>query len=96
MAGLAAAIGAFVIAGAAARIQLRGRDGVVLPVGLLLVASVAVVWDFSTSGLEMSLVWLWLAGSWWALMTARPHRSDPQTHPDRVLRHARPGAARAS
>ncbi|MGO9872979.1 MAG: hypothetical protein ACLPVY_04195 [Acidimicrobiia bacterium] len=70
VAGLAAAIGAFVVAGAAAKIQHRGTDGVVFPVGLLLVAAVAVMWDFSTSGLEMSLVWLWLAGSWWALMTA--------------------------
>jgi arabinofuranosyltransferase len=83
VAGLGAAIAAFVIAGYAARIQLRGRDGVVLPIGLLLVASVAVVWDFSTSGLEMSLVWLWLAGSWWALMTAA--RSD------RIARRTRIG-----
>jgi arabinofuranosyltransferase len=74
IAGLAAAVGAFVVGGFAARIQQRGPDGgpdgVVVPVGLLLVAAVAVVWDFSTSGLEMGLVWLWLAGSWWALMTA--------------------------
>jgi len=70
VAGLAAAVGAFAIGGHAAKIQHRGSDGVVIPVGLLLVAAVAVVWDFSTSGLEMSLVWLWLAGSWWALMTA--------------------------
>ena len=69
-AGLFAAVGAFVIGGYAARIRHRGSGGVVIPVGLLLVAAVAVVWDFSTSGLEMSLVWLWLAGSWWALMTA--------------------------
>src|SRR5258708_2763212 len=69
-AGLAAAVGAFVVGGHAARIQQRGTEGVVIPVGLLLVAAVAVVWDFSTSGLEMGLVWLWLAGSWWALMTA--------------------------
>jgi len=69
IAGLGAAIGAFAIGGYAARIQHRGRDGVVFPVGLVLVAAVAVVWDFSTSGLEMSLVWLWLAGSWWALVT---------------------------
>jgi arabinofuranosyltransferase len=70
IAGLAAAVGAFVIGGYAAKLQHRGTDGVVVPVGLLLVASVAVVWDFSTSGLEMGLVWLWLACSWWALMTA--------------------------
>ena len=70
VAGLVTAIVAFLVGGYAARLQHRGSEGVVLPVGLLLVAAVAVVWDFSTSGLEMSLVWLWLAGSWWALMTA--------------------------
>src|SRR6478735_6635978 len=74
IAGLASAVGAFVIGGYAAKLQHRGSEGVVVPVGLLLVAAVAVVWDFSTSGLEMGLVWLWLAGSWWALMTAA--RSD--------------------
>jgi arabinofuranosyltransferase len=70
VAGLAAAIAAFVVGGRAARIRHHGSDGVVVPVGLVLVAAVAVMWDFSTSGLEMGLVWLWLAGSWWALMTA--------------------------
>jgi arabinofuranosyltransferase len=68
VAGLAAAVGAFVIGGHAAKLQQRGADGVVIPVGLLLVAAVAVVWDFSTSGLEMGLAWLWLASSWWVLM----------------------------
>jgi len=46
------------------------EDGVVVPVGMILVAAVAVVWDFSTSGLEMGLVWLWLAGSWYVLVSA--------------------------
>ncbi|MDQ1481069.1 MAG: arabinofuranosyltransferase [Actinomycetota bacterium] len=81
-AGLAAAVGAFVIGGHAARMQQRGAEGVVVPVGLLLVAAVAVVWDFSTSGLEMGLVWLWLACSWWALMTAA--RSPAVTRRTRV------------
>src|SRR5579862_844250 len=66
-AGLAAAVAAFLIGASAARIRHRGAAGVMVPVGLLLVAGVAVVWDFSTSGLEMGLVWLWLAASWWAL-----------------------------
>ena len=69
VAGLGAAVAAFAVGGHTARVQHRGADGVVFPVGLALVAAVAVVWDFSTSGLEMSLVWLWLAGSWWALVT---------------------------
>ncbi len=78
VAGLAAAVGAFVIGGLAARIRHQGSDGVVVPVGLLLVAAVAVVWDFSTSGLEMGLVWLWLAGSWWVLMTAARTETIPR------------------
>ena len=82
IAGLAAAAGAFVIGGNASRIQQRRRDnvkpdGVVVPVGLLLVGAVAVMWDFSTSGLEMGLVWLWLAASWWALMSAARAKEIP-------------------
>ena len=62
LASLAAAVAAFAVAGKATRVLHRGEDGFVVPVGLILVAAVAVVWDFSTSGLEMGLVWLWLAG----------------------------------
>jgi arabinofuranosyltransferase len=69
IASLIAAVLAFVVGGQAARVLHRGRDGVVVPVGLLLVASVAVVWDFSTSGLENGLVWLWLASSWYVLVS---------------------------
>lgn len=80
IAGLAAAVGAFAIAGYAARLRHRRDGGVVIPVGILLVAAVAVVWDFSTSGLEMGLVWLWLAGAWWALVTvARADALAPRT-----------------
>lgn len=64
--GLAAAIGAFLIAARAGR-NLFPHGSLVVPVGLLAVAAVPVVWDFATSGLEMSLVWLWIAGSWLAL-----------------------------
>lgn len=70
VASLLAAVGAFALAGRAALLQHRESDGVVVPVGLLLVAGVAVVWDFSTSGLEMGLVFLWLAVSWWVLVSA--------------------------
>ena len=70
IASLLAAVAAFVVAGKATRLLHRGADGIVVPVGLILVAAVAVVWDFSTSGLEMGLVWLWLAGSWYVLVSA--------------------------
>ncbi len=68
-ASLGAAVAAFAVAGKATRLLHRGDDGVVIPVGLILVAAVAVVWDFSTSGLEMGLVWLWLAASWYVLVS---------------------------
>ena len=72
LASLVAAVAAFVVAGKAVRLLHRDDEGVVVPVGLVLVASVAVVWDFSTSGLEMGLVWLWIAASWYVLVsTAR-------------------------
>ena len=68
LASLAAAVAAFVIAGKAVRLLHRGDPGVAVPVGLILVASIAVVWDFSTSGLEMGLVWLWIATAWYVLV----------------------------
>ena len=70
LASLAAAVAAFVIAGKATRLLHRGEPGFVVPIGLVLVASIAVVWDFSTSGLEMGLVWLWIAVSWYGLVVA--------------------------
>lgn len=70
VASLCAAVAAFAVAGAAARLVHSEEEGIVVPIGLTLVAAVAVVWDFSTSGLEMGLVWLWLAGSWLALVHA--------------------------
>lgn len=71
LASLLAAVVAFVVAGRAARLlHPDDEDGLVVPVGLLLVSAVAVVWDFSTSGLEMGLVWLWIATSWHVLLAA--------------------------
>jgi arabinofuranosyltransferase len=69
IASLLAAVAAFVVAGKATRLLHRGEGGAVVPVGMILVASVAVVWDFATSGLEMGLVWLWIAASWYVLVS---------------------------
>ena len=78
LASLGAAVGAFALAGKATRLVHRGDDGMVAPIGLILVAAVAVVWDFSTSGLEMGLVWLWIAASWFVLVSAaRTEETDP-------------------
>jgi len=76
LASLAAAVAAFAVAGKATRLYHRGEHGVVVPVGLILVAAVAVVWDFSTSGLEMGLVFLWIAGSWYVLVSAARAQPD--------------------
>ncbi|HEY5173267.1 MAG TPA: hypothetical protein VIK54_16205, partial [Acidimicrobiia bacterium] len=70
LASLGAAVAAFAVAGKATRLLHRDEDGIVVPVGIVLVASVAVVWDFSTSGLEMGLVWLWIAAAWFVLVSA--------------------------
>jgi arabinofuranosyltransferase len=70
LASLGAAVAAFAVAGKATRRFHRDEDGLVVPVGLILVAAVAVVWDFSTSGLEIGLVWLWIAGAWFVLVSA--------------------------
>jgi len=69
--GLACAGGGVALGGlAAVRIQ-RERDQAalpVLPLGMLVVSAVAAVWDFSTSGLETGLVFLWLGLTWWLLV----------------------------
>jgi arabinofuranosyltransferase len=67
---LAAAIAAFALAGRAARLSSPDPRAMVVPVGPIIVSSVAVVWDFATSGLEMSLVWLWIAACWYILCKA--------------------------
>ncbi len=70
LASLGAAVAAFAVAGKATRLLHRDENGIVVPVGLILVAVVKVVWDFSTSGLEMGLVWLWIAAAWLVLVHA--------------------------
>ena len=64
---LALAAAAFWLAARTTR-RLHPDGTVVVPIGLVAIAAVPVVWDFATSGLEMSLVWLWLAGCWAVLV----------------------------
>lgn len=64
---LAASTGAFVVGAVAAR-RLHDDNVFVVPLGLAFVAAVPVVWDFSTSGLEVGITWLWLAISWSVLL----------------------------
>ncbi len=46
----------------------------VFPLGLLMAAVVAGVWEFSTSGLEMSMVFLWLGASFLLLVRLEDRR----------------------
>jgi arabinofuranosyltransferase len=62
--GLAIAAAAFVIGSLGIR---RSDDEIAVPIGLIAVASIPVVWDYSTSGLENAIVWLWLAVCWQVL-----------------------------
>ncbi len=57
-------------AGGLAVVRLgRSRgSGTVLPIGMLVASVVAGVWEFATSGLEMSVVFLWLGLSYFLLV----------------------------
>ena len=69
--GLACTAVAFVVGGRAIqRLMARRGEGLVAPVGMLVVAAVPAVWEFCTSGLEMSMAFAWLAGSFWLLVVA--------------------------
>ncbi len=73
--GLACTAAAFACGGAAVhRLGSSRGDAVVLPIGLLIVSSVAGVWEFATSGLEMSMVFLWIALSTMALIGVHERR----------------------
>jgi arabinofuranosyltransferase len=79
--GLAAAVAAFAVAARASRrLGESGRLGepgrLFVPIGLVAAAAIPVVWDFATSGLEMGLVWLWIAGSW-AVLSHVVHQATP-------------------
>ncbi|MHB8429459.1 MAG: hypothetical protein ACYDDZ_02875 [Acidimicrobiales bacterium] len=69
--------GAGVLAGgrAVGCLAASRNEGTVLPLGLLLVSVVAGVWEFATSGLEMSMVFLWLGLSFLLLVRLEQHRS---------------------
>jgi arabinofuranosyltransferase len=68
----------FLVGGRAVQ-QLAGSrdDTTVFPLGLALVSTVAGVWEFATSGLEMSMVFLWLGASFWLLVRVAERRQRP-------------------
>ena len=82
--GLICTAGAFLAAGRAAAVLCERRvGGTPIPVGLVMVSAVAGVWEFATSGLEMSMVFLWLASSF--LLLARVERSRTHALPAAVV-----------
>ena len=62
--GLVCTAGGF-LAGGLAAVRLAGprESGTVVPLGMAAASVVAGVWEFATSGLEMSMVFLWLGFS---------------------------------
>ena len=75
MLGLVCTAGGFLAGGlAVVRLGARHHEGTVLPLGLLVVSVVAGVWEFATSGLEMSMVFLWLGVSFLLLVRVADRR----------------------
>lgn len=78
--GLACTVVAFVVGGRAIQRLAYGRsNGRVFPLGLLMVSSVAGLWEFATSGLEMSLVFVWLSVCFFGLVVVAERRRAPVT-----------------
>ena len=76
--GMACTGAGFVAGGEAVRRLGRSRrEGAVFPLGLLMAAAVAGVWEFATSGLEMSMVFLWLGGSFLLLVRVEARAGSP-------------------
>jgi len=74
--GMVCTAGGFVSGGlAVVRLGARHDEGTVLPLGLLMVSVVAGVWEFATSGLEMSMVFLWLGTSFLLVVRVADRRS---------------------
>jgi len=59
------------------RLAAGRREATAVPIGLLIASVTAGVWEFSTSGLEMSMVFLWLGVSFWLLVRVEARRTRP-------------------
>jgi arabinofuranosyltransferase len=57
------------------RLAYSRNESTVFPLGLLVASAVAGVWEFATSGLEMSMVFLWLGASFLLLVRVEGRRS---------------------
>jgi arabinofuranosyltransferase len=73
--GLVCSAGGFLTGGRAIQRLAAGRnESTVFPLGLLLASVVAGVWEFATSGLEMSMVFLWLGTCFLLLVRVEERR----------------------
>jgi arabinofuranosyltransferase len=73
--GLVCTAGGFLAGGRGIQRLAAGRgEDTVFPLGLLMAAAVAGVWEFATSGLEMSMVFLWLGASFLLLVGVQDRR----------------------
>ncbi len=63
-------IGFYFAQRAGLRLLRREHDRFSLPIGLYVLCCVAVVWEFSTSGLETGMVFAWLGVSWWLIVVS--------------------------
>lgn len=68
------ALGFVIGASAIRRLGVSRGETTILPVGLLIVSVVAGVWEFATSGLEMSMVFLWLGACFLLLVHVEARR----------------------
>jgi arabinofuranosyltransferase len=85
--------GGLVVAASVALARAVGYRGVMWPAGALVLAVVAPLWDFATSGLETGLAFAWLGASYWLLLRrllGPPGSADAAGSDGDAL--ARPGA----
>jgi len=70
------AVGVVLSGRAIQRFGSTRHDAVIVPLGLLIVGSVAGVWEFATSGLEMGMVFGWLGLSFWLFVRVEARRDS--------------------
>jgi len=56
-----------------------------LPLGALVFASIPVVWDFATSGLETGLIFFWLGCCFWLLALARDRVTERSSNVEWIV-----------
>jgi len=76
--GITGTVTGVVLAGRAIQqLGVSRGEPIVLPIGLLIFSVVAGVWEFTTGGLEMGMVFAWMGASVWLLVRLERQRSGP-------------------